>query len=407
MADTQTMPRVTVFISYSRADKDFADQLAAALEDFDTANVKVLIDRRDLPYGEKWWDMLIDFIQRCDRVLFLVSPDSIKSGWCEKELSEIARAGRRLVPIVVRETPIGDLPEAIKSIQLLPFTPPTRFETQIAKLVVALYHNAEWNRHRRVIDTLSDHWAEQLRPKSLLLGAEQVERFKIWMAQRPMVEPPLSEASAAFMDHSGFHAGREQHYMELRSLRADDDAGSTRWATLIGGCVIALVGFGYLVEMTVVSLYLKIASWVVVFAATAGAGIPLGQGIHKENLAAAGRVSDKEGFLKRYNALEEAEAFIGAQIKQEADAEQRRRDAEELKRLQVAMREADKAAMKRTADKKSDASAMAGSAQSSAQARTTVAVAVPVAVAAVPAETASVPAPERTADAASEENAPT
>lgn len=347
MAETQ-MPRVTVFISYSRADKEFADQLAAALEEFDTANVKVLIDRRDLPYGEKWWDMLLDFIQRCDRVLFLVSPDSIKSGWCGKELDEITKAGRRLVPIIVRETPIGDLPEAIKAIQLLPFTPPARFETQIAKLVVALYHNAEWNRHRRVIDTLADHWGEQLRPKSLLLGAEQVERFKVWMAQRPALEPQLSEVSAAFMDHSTFHSSREVHYAELRALRADEGAGPGRWATLIVAAVIAMAGFGYLVETMVASLYLKIASWAAFLIASAGAGVPFGKIIHKENMEAAARVQDKENFLTRYQSLAEADAFIKSQERNEADTEQRRKDTEELKRLKEAMKEADKAAMKHT-----------------------------------------------------------
>ena len=44
-------PQSLVFISYSRADQDFADKLSAALEASEEGDVKILIDRRDLPYA--------------------------------------------------------------------------------------------------------------------------------------------------------------------------------------------------------------------------------------------------------------------------------------------------------------------------------------------------------------------
>ena len=51
MTDASTPPKAKVFISYSRDDIDFADQLVTALEAF---NFVPLIDRHSIPGGEDW-----------------------------------------------------------------------------------------------------------------------------------------------------------------------------------------------------------------------------------------------------------------------------------------------------------------------------------------------------------------
>ena len=54
-----------VFISYSRKDSAIADQMVADLEG---RSFEVIIDRRDLPYGEEWEAELAGFIRRADTV---------------------------------------------------------------------------------------------------------------------------------------------------------------------------------------------------------------------------------------------------------------------------------------------------------------------------------------------------
>jgi hypothetical protein len=87
--------RLKVFISYSRRDVQMADQLVQALE---ASEFDVLIDRRDLPYGEEWQMELADFIRSSDTVVWLVSPDSVNSklgAWRGGAFGQAPRPGAR------------------------------------------------------------------------------------------------------------------------------------------------------------------------------------------------------------------------------------------------------------------------------------------------------------------------
>ena len=73
MVDTSPAQALKLFISYSRRDLALADRLVTELE---ARGFAVLIDRRDLPYGEEWQKELADFIRMSDAVIWMVSPDS-------------------------------------------------------------------------------------------------------------------------------------------------------------------------------------------------------------------------------------------------------------------------------------------------------------------------------------------
>ena len=336
-------PRVTVFISYSRVDKDFADHLATTLERWEDGNVKVLIDRRDLPFGERWWDMLVDFIHRCDRVIFLVSPDSVKSGWCKKELDQMEAAGRKLVPIIVRETPLSDVPDPIKAVQMLPFMPPAVFETQVAILVTTLYQNVEWSRQRRVIDTLADHWESQHRPRSLLFGAEQVANFQLWALGRPQIEPPLSVISGTYLDVSAFFADKAKHFNELRALRQTVSGYMGKWALLIGGVLSAVVTSGVVFAGHATEHLHQALIWAGSALAGGAVAVPISKKIRAGQDRATAFVIDKENFIKGYGALEEADAFNKSEEAAEAEARKRQEEEDELRRLRQQVSKLDKA----------------------------------------------------------------
>ena len=78
--------RLRVFISYSRRDAAIADALLEALT---ALGFEAKIDRRDLPFGEKWQSELAEFIRLSDTVIWLVSEASIHSEWVNWELDEV------------------------------------------------------------------------------------------------------------------------------------------------------------------------------------------------------------------------------------------------------------------------------------------------------------------------------
>src|SRR5882672_432818 len=73
-----------VFISYSHADADFVDRLAAELI---RARKPVWVDRYELRAGDSLIGRIQEEITRAGAMLVVLSEASVNSEWCKKELS--------------------------------------------------------------------------------------------------------------------------------------------------------------------------------------------------------------------------------------------------------------------------------------------------------------------------------
>jgi hypothetical protein len=77
--DLANRGKLRVFISYSRDELDFADQLNAAL---DAYGFECFIDRQGISGGEDWKRRLGNLISDADTVVFVLSPTSARSEIC-------------------------------------------------------------------------------------------------------------------------------------------------------------------------------------------------------------------------------------------------------------------------------------------------------------------------------------
>jgi hypothetical protein len=68
--------RTRVFLSYSRADGEFVDQLGPALIE---AGYDVVRDLKDIAPGEPWRDRINALILSADAVVFVISPKAVAS----------------------------------------------------------------------------------------------------------------------------------------------------------------------------------------------------------------------------------------------------------------------------------------------------------------------------------------
>jgi hypothetical protein len=94
--DSPDRGKLRVFISYSRDDLYFANQLDAALK---TYGCECFIDREGVSGGEDWKRRLGNLIRDADTVVFLLSPTSARSEICAWEVEEAARLGKRILQL--------------------------------------------------------------------------------------------------------------------------------------------------------------------------------------------------------------------------------------------------------------------------------------------------------------------
>lgn len=109
------MPRI--FISYSHKDRTVAKRLVDSLRSA-YGYSEVWFDE-NLSAGQIWREELLTQIVGCDVFLFLISPDSIQSDYCKKEIAHAQGARKPIIPLMVRTTPKSDLSHDLRESQIL------------------------------------------------------------------------------------------------------------------------------------------------------------------------------------------------------------------------------------------------------------------------------------------------
>src|SRR5262249_29531449 len=146
--------KLRVFISYSRDDLKFADQLDAALN---ACSFECLIDRHGISGGEDWKRRLGNLISEADTVVFVLSPNSASSETCNWEVEEAARLNKRILPTVCRPLEGASPPARLRDRNYIffydePKVPGSGFGTGLADLVTALNTDFDWLReHTRYL----------------------------------------------------------------------------------------------------------------------------------------------------------------------------------------------------------------------------------------------------------------
>ncbi len=90
-----------IFISYSRQDIVFAQQLARKL---DRLGAQLWFDLKDIPAGENWSTSIQQGLETCEVMIVIVSPDSMASPNVEDEWQYFQDHGGHVIPVLARPT---------------------------------------------------------------------------------------------------------------------------------------------------------------------------------------------------------------------------------------------------------------------------------------------------------------
>src|SRR6266436_6710860 len=117
-SDQQVPRSEEVFISYSRKDKEFVRRLHEALKRRDR---EAWVDWEDVRPTEDFMQAIFGAIEGSDTFIFVLTPDSVASLVCGREIAHAAAHNKRMVPIVAREVNAGTAPEALAKLNYIFF----------------------------------------------------------------------------------------------------------------------------------------------------------------------------------------------------------------------------------------------------------------------------------------------
>jgi TIR domain len=105
---------IKIFLSYASQDREQAKSIYLALRD---QGHKVFFDRADLPAGEEYHNRIREAIQKSRLFIFLLSPNAVDSNsYTLEELSIAEKASSKLLPVVLWETPIDQIPASLRTV---------------------------------------------------------------------------------------------------------------------------------------------------------------------------------------------------------------------------------------------------------------------------------------------------
>ena len=107
-----------VFVSYDRGNVKSVKTLAEELE---ALGHQVWFDQ-DLTGGHRWWDSILAQIRECSLFVFALTPESLESHACRKELDYAKRLNREILPILMaEEVNVSLLPRCLAEIQYVDY----------------------------------------------------------------------------------------------------------------------------------------------------------------------------------------------------------------------------------------------------------------------------------------------
>ncbi len=108
------------FVSYSRKlDTALVDRLQAALA---ARGIECWVDREGIFPSSPWRAEIERAIMEADSVVFVLSPESVESPYCQAELRRAVALQKRLLPVLAREVPAGSVPPELAELQFISFT---------------------------------------------------------------------------------------------------------------------------------------------------------------------------------------------------------------------------------------------------------------------------------------------
>ena len=206
----QEAAKVKVFISYSRKDMAFADRLDTALQG---RNFEPLIDRTEIYAFEDWWARIQSLIAQADTVIFVLSPDSVGSDVCGKEVAFAASLNKRFAPIVFQRVDDKSVPEALSRLNFIFFDQDALFDASFSRLCDALHTNIDWIRKHTEYGEAARRWELDGRPGGLLLRSPVLEEAERWIASRPPGAPAPTETTQTFITESRRGATRRRNVL--------------------------------------------------------------------------------------------------------------------------------------------------------------------------------------------------
>jgi WD40 repeat protein len=170
-------------VSYRRlpGDTAFVDRLQEALRAWDK---RLWVDRTDIEPAADSWTRIARGIRAAKAFIFVITPESVVSEQCQRELDAAANLNKLIIPVALRRTDPRGVDERLSVPNWIFFTPDRDFGKSLGLLLRALDDDLEWRDDHARLAVRADEWdhSEPKRDRSFLLRGLDLRSAREWLA---------------------------------------------------------------------------------------------------------------------------------------------------------------------------------------------------------------------------------
>ena len=192
--------RTRLFISYSRRDEASVLALVRLLES--DGSIDAFLDKDDILPAEAWRARLAALIRQTDAFVLCVSPDTVKSEVVAWEIESALAANKRIVPVLLKDTPADDIPDAIAQLNFVFLREQDSSDDQVARLRMAVQTNIEWVREHTRLEELAQRWHSDGRRAADQLRGPALESSERWLSLQPREAPAPTQVQRDYVAFS-------------------------------------------------------------------------------------------------------------------------------------------------------------------------------------------------------------
>jgi WD40 repeat protein len=205
-----------VFVSYSRRDYAFVRQLVDAVS---RAGKEVWLDTEDIADSEVFPEAVRRAIEGSDAFVFVISPSSVASAYCENEVEYARTLKKRIVPVLRQVVADGRLPAEIRDRNWIPFDDDGRFTPSVQRLLSALDTDLDAAREHTRWLVKALEWEGEHRDRSFLLRGAELASAEAWLASvADDADPAPTQLQREYLLASRMAAARRQRMLVVASL---------------------------------------------------------------------------------------------------------------------------------------------------------------------------------------------
>ncbi|MCA1994662.1 MAG: CHASE2 domain-containing protein, partial [Coleofasciculus sp. S288] len=182
-----------VFISYAEQDQELMKEISRILM---RESFTIWTNKTDIKTGTEFQEAINNGIEGADNLVWLISPSSIQSWYCQQEISHAFANNKRIIPLLIESINIGSIPPHLRPLHFLDFTTYSedlKNEECIDKLLNLLQEEHHYYEQHKTLLVKALKWLRQNRNPSILLRGYNLKQAEAWLmvAKQRTEHPPL------------------------------------------------------------------------------------------------------------------------------------------------------------------------------------------------------------------------